>query len=59
MLVTRQNPLLAFEHGPGFDSPGFDGVRVWDRDRVKVIVWVKVRVWVRVRVGINGPSFDK
>ena len=28
--------------GPGFDVPGFDGV--------------KVRV--RVRVGINGPGFD-
>ena len=38
----RRNPGLAFVHGPGFDVPGFDGVRV------------RVRVWVRVRVGLRS-----
>ena len=46
-MVTRQNQDcqnsdLAFVHGPGFDGPGFNGVRVR----------------VTFRVGINGPGFD-
>ena len=43
-MVTRQNPDLVFVHGPGFDDPGFDGVRI--------------RVRVRIMVGINSPGFD-
>ena len=49
--VTRQNPDLAFVHGPGFDGPGVVGVRV----KVTFRVWIRVRV----RVGVNGPGFDR
>jgi len=63
----RQNPDLAFVHGPGFGGPGFDGVRVKVRERVRVGVMVRVvdriRSWVRDRVWvmvcINCPGFDK
>ena len=56
--MTRQNPDLAFLHGPGFD-----GVRARVRVRVRVMVrvFVKVKIWVMVSIrvgeGINGPGF--
>ena len=39
-------PGLAFVHGPDFDDPDFDGVKVRVMDRVGVRVWVKFRVWL-------------